>query len=1037
MSESARIASVLLANQGARWRQGDPVRVEAYLEQHPGLRTDPEALLELIYHEVVLRQRRGDDPSLAEYLERFGELDGQLRLLFEVDGALEEVAPGGPASTPDFPGSACGAALGRAGHGLGAPPPEALPAVPGYEVLAELGRGGMGVVYLARHVALKRLVALKMILAGPYAGATERSRFRTEAEAAARLDHPNIVRIYEVGEHDGRGYLALEYVEGGRLDERVAGGGQPEREAARLVELLARAVHHAHRHGVLHRDLKPSNILLTGDGVPRITDFGLARLTDAEGPTPTEAVLGTPQYMAPEQAAGKPREVGPAADVYSLGAILYHLLTGRPPFQGGALLDVLDQVRNREPPPPARLRRGLTRDLETVCLKCLEKRPGQRYESALALADDLARFLAGQPVQARRGSLGERLWRSVRRRPALLAKGALALSVLCLGASLVWDLRLAGRLARRGGEKYRAFVRKRDDAFFHGLLTPEQGGLFTGPQVDANWRAAGSSAREALAVAGCANLQAGELKPSLEGRPEGQLAADCYSLLLILAEARGRQLVAGEPSRERYREALRILARARRLGLRTRSYHLRRGRFLGLLGEHEEAAREQRRAAALQPEGALDHFLLGEGCYRRGELAGARDSFARALAVEPEHFWAQFFLAVCDLRRRQWEAARAGLTSCLARRPGFLWAYLFRGLANEKLNAPAQAEADFAKAERLGIGWGEDARYVLLLTRGVLRFEQKDLERAADDFRSARDLKPDQYNAYLNLAQVHRARNEFAQATREVERALRLRPPPPVVFGCLVERGRGLCLAGDHPAALRAFDEALHLFPDHPLPHGWRGRSLLGLRRYPEAERSYGEYLRKGGEPSPDVFRGRGLARMKQGRYPDAVDDYTRALEPKPDAEIYQHRGWAYFFSDAWKLALRDFHKAVELGPGVSDSWTGRGLAWVMLGRYREAVADAESALRRRPRDPAMMHNIACIFAQAVARVEADREEADRQTLSAYYREHACRVLRRALEMLRPEDHLPFWRDKVLADAALAPIRGDPGFVQIHRGLFP
>jgi tetratricopeptide (TPR) repeat protein len=1024
MTRSARLASLLRINQRARWQLGDTVRVELYVQQHPWLQAAPEALLDLIYHEIVLRQKRGESPELAEYLERFGELDGQLRLLFEVDQALEKVSGSGEIWGPE--------ALVSAGPGATSQPAQELPAVPGYEILAELGRGGMGVVYQARHLPLKRLVALKMILSGPHASATERARFRTEAEAVARLDHPNIVRIYEVGEHDGRSYLALEHVAGGSLQDRVAGAPQPEREAAQLVERLARAIAHAHQQGILHRDLKPSNVLLTADGIPKVTDFGLARLTDAgDGPTPTEALIGSPHYMSPEQAVGKPRAIGVPADVYSLGAILYYLLTGRPPFTGTSLLNTLQQVRAREPVPPDRLREKLTRDLETVCLKCLEKRPDQRYESASALADDLARFLEGQPIQARRASFWERLRRSARGRPALLAKGALALALLCLGVSLLWDFWLAGRLARHGAdEKHQAFVQQRDDAFFHGLLSADQGGLFTGPEVAANWRAAERAAREALALAGLGRDQEAVLKPSLDGAREAQVRADCYALLLILAEASGQQLLAGQPARQRYREALRILDRARQLGICTRAHHLRRCRYLLLLGEKEEAAREQQRASSVSPQDALDHFLIGDECYRRGDQRGAREAFCRALAAQPEHFWAQFFLAVCDLRRQQWEAARAGLTSCVARQPGFIWAYLFRSVANEKLNALPEAEADFDKAQRLRPG--DEAHYVLLLTRGALRFKQKDLRRAAADFCAARDLKPHQYNAYLNLAQVHLARNQFELATRELERALQFRPPPLVVFGYHLERARSLCAVGNHADALRELDSALQLFPDHPLAWGLRGRALLELGRYEESERSYDQSFRQGGEVA-DFFRGRGLARMKRGRYPEAVDDYTRALERQPDGEIYQHRGWAHFFADAWKLALRDFQKAVELAPDASDAYTGRGLARVMLGQHREAVADAESALQRKPQAPAMMHNIACIFAQAAARVEADQEEADRQRLAKRCRERAWQAVRRALEMLPPQQRRSFWQDKILPDAALAPIRADAELEQVEK----
>jgi eukaryotic-like serine/threonine-protein kinase len=312
----------------------------------------------------------------------------------------------------------------------GAPVPPSGPlAIPGYEILGELGFGGMGVVYKARQVKLNRLVALKVIRSGSHAVQAERDRFRIEAEAVARLQHPGVVQVYEVGEHNGMPFYALEFCEGGSLDHHLGGTSQSPEQAAALVEVLARAVEAAHARGIIHRDLKPANILLSVVGsslsvakgleksrdngqrtmdngfIPKITDFGLAKLLDdGTGHTQSGAVLGTPAYMAPEQARGKSKNVGPAADIYSLGAILYECLTGRPPFRGETSLDTLSQVLNDEPVSPRRHQR-CPRDLEAICLKCLEKDPPRRYSSAVDLADDLRRFLSGEPVQARRGGL--------------------------------------------------------------------------------------------------------------------------------------------------------------------------------------------------------------------------------------------------------------------------------------------------------------------------------------------------------------------------------------------------------------------------------------------------------------------------------------------------------------------------------------------------------------------------------------------------------------------------------------------------------
>jgi WD40 repeat protein len=305
------------------------------------------------------------------------------------------------------------------------------PDLPGYEILAELGRGGMGVVYQARQLRANRLVALKMILSGEYAGATDRERFRVEVEAVARLSHPGIVQVFDVGEHDGLSYFSLEFCPGGALAAKLSSQPLPAREAARIAEHLARAMAAAHAVGVVHRDLKPGNVLLAADGTPKIADFGLAKQLDSvHDQTMSGAILGTPSYMAPEQAAGRAKAVGPAADVWALGAILYEMLTGRPPFVGESPIETLRRVVDVEPIRPSHMQPRTPRDLEIICLKCLRKEPGERYAGALALAEDLRRFQAGEPIEARPVGQLERVQKWVWRNP--LAASLLSLFVLAL-----------------------------------------------------------------------------------------------------------------------------------------------------------------------------------------------------------------------------------------------------------------------------------------------------------------------------------------------------------------------------------------------------------------------------------------------------------------------------------------------------------------------------------------------------------------------------------------------------------------------------
>jgi WD40 repeat protein/tetratricopeptide (TPR) repeat protein len=416
-------------------------------------------------------QRQGQSVSpedlCAACPERLEEVKRHLRALgamepFRGQGAGEETAtlppapPGGDAqATTQTPLAA---------------ESKAVPAgvtVPGHEILGELGRGGMGVVYRARQTRLNRLVALKMILSGAHAGDDDRRRFLAEAEAVARLQHPNIVQIHEIGEADGNPFFSLEFCPGGSLAAKLAGTPLPPQEAARLVGVLARAVQAAHEAGVVHRDLKPANVLLLADGTPKITDFGLAKKLDgAAGQTASGAVLGTPSYMAPEQAGGKTREVGPAADVYALGAILYECLTGRPPFRAATPLDTVLQVLSEEPVPPSRLLPGLPRDLETVCLKCLHKDPARRYASAAALADDMRRFQGGEPIQARPVGALERGWRWCRRNRAVAASLAAVAAALLLGTAVAthFAIQSAGNEARALEQSDRAGASARQAA---------------------------------------------------------------------------------------------------------------------------------------------------------------------------------------------------------------------------------------------------------------------------------------------------------------------------------------------------------------------------------------------------------------------------------------------------------------------------------------------------------------------------------------------------------------------------------------------
>jgi tetratricopeptide (TPR) repeat protein len=1015
---AADLLEDLLAEQRRRWQDGEPAPVEEYLGRHPALANDPEAVLDLIYNEVFLREQHGDPPRLEEYLSRFPYLADQVRAQFDVHHAFPvEAEDAGAAPVQDT------RVVGSEGGPLR--PQGEREEVSGYEVLRELGRGSMGVVFEARQLALKRPVALKMMRGYGAAAPEVRARFRTEAEAVARLQHANIVQVYEVGEHDGEPFISLELVGGQSLAQRLAGTPQPPRAAAELCQTLARAMAHAHRQGIVHRDLKPGNVLLTPDGTPKITDFGLAKLLDSDtGQTRSEAFLGTPSYMAPEQARGDARGVGPAADVYALGAILYECLTGRPPFRGTTVLETAEQVRSQDPVPPRRLQPGVPRDLETVCLKCLEKQPHRRYAGAAELADDLRRFLAGETVQARPTTAWHRAVKWARRRPAAAALIAVSLlAVLSLGGLALRQRQLWVDRARLDArERYRRFIQGRDTALFSKIYGQ---GLDPVRSLQ-EMQATGDDAL--AAVTGADGALAAS--PYWTEAEKAEVRSGSYELLLVMADAFLQPgPAAGPPQPD---QALRCLDRAARLGPVGRAYHERRGRCLGLLGQEAAAAREAELAGSDAEVTAADSFLEGDLRFQWHDLGKAAQAFNWVLGQQPDHFWAQYYLAFCDLEEEHYGEALARLTALLGRRPDFVWTRLLRGLASTQLHATDAAEADFAAAEQLHPE-GE-ALYALHVHRGGLNVERKRFAEATDDLRQAVALQPDRHQAYKGLALLARGKGQYENALQWLDKALALAPPPAraeihALRADVLER------AGRHGEAVRACDEALALRPDRADTHAVRGQALLDEGRYAEAVQAFTRCLDCGGGANRAIARyaypGRGLAYFRLGNYPAALGDYTLELAAEPSADLYQHRGWAYFFADAWKPALADFEEALRRDPRHAEARVGRGLCRALLGQYREAAADAEVVWQQPTKNSEMAYNLSCVFAQVAGRALADRSAPDGPALAARCRARAVEVLRTALSLKPPEQRLPFWKSVVLTDTALDPVRGSAEFKQL------
>ena len=719
-----------LDRQSRAWLAGGRPTLDELTGGSP-LRHDAEAQLDLIYNEVVLREELGEQPAAAEYVARYPNLRRDLELHFEVHRAMADEAL---AVTPRLDGTTL------ADDDI--TPAVALPQLPDYEILHFLGRGGMGVVYKARHRRLRRHVALKMFESGRVPSPREVTRFRAEAEAIARLQHPNVVQIFEVGEWAGLPFLALELAEGGTLAQRLQQLPFAPAAAAALIETLARAAHHAHESGIVHRDLKPANVLFAADGTPKLTDFGLAKVFGGDADAPRDATrtgdpIGTPRYMSPEQAAGRHDASGPTTDVYGLGTVLYECLTGQVPFVATSVVETLDLIRSAEPRSPRRLQPSVPRDLETVCLNCLHKEPARRYATALAVAEDLRRFLDGKPITARPTPAWERAGKWCRRRPTHAALVAVA-AALVLGFAAAAAVRervegqrvegvrtLVERLAAEGQE---ALARQDDDvaeARFREAWVQVQGepalrDYQTGVAgwLDHSRRAANRQRwaqrvppREYDELRDEALLRSLLLEPR---RPESVAAAReavAAALALTLPDDPGwrhergqlalldADLIAHEAG------AAPALARLDELaGYSSRPFHGRRADHLNRLGRDAEAAAERRRGDALPPDDVATRFLAGTDRARRRDFAGAALDFEAVLETEPGHFTARLFQAVCAIELQRPAEARVGLTACVAQRPRFAASYQFRGRCAEQLGDPVAARRDFGHATELQAG---------------------------------------------------------------------------------------------------------------------------------------------------------------------------------------------------------------------------------------------------------------------------------------------------------------------------------------------
>ncbi len=923
-------------------------------------------------------QEQGQAASVDELCRDCPELADELRRRVRILEIMPSVPPPVPhAETPatlSQDGDAGTASATRA-EGAGAAPAGPLPLIPGYHVLRELGRGGMGVVYLALQTGLNRPVAVKMILAGQYAGAQQRQRFRGEVEAVARLQHPNIVQIYEVSEVGGHPYCALEFVDGGSLADQLDGTPRPPRPAAELVAALADGVQAAHERGIIHRDLKPGNILLARGGTPKIADFGLAKIVDAEESlTQSGMVMGTPQYMAPEQAGGKARQSGPPTDVYALGAILYELLTGRPPFRAATTLETLQQVLYLDPVPPRRLQPGVPRDLDTICLKCLRKEPGQRYAGAADLAADLRRFLKGEPIHGRPTPVWSRAWKWARRRPAVAALLAVcALAVLLIialeleyGAELRAERDEADRQRRRAvrnaakaeaqkGEADR-LRRQAEDNF---RLARQAVDDYTGKlSEDENWRV--EDLREVLLKSSLDFYQ----KLVKQAGDDPILRASQGRAYLRLAQISGELGAKEAKALGLYRQAQAVFEellreypddRHHQRELAQVFYHL--GRAYRDLGRAREAESTLERARAIQER--LAERRPGDATYQR-DLA--RTWYALGLA----HF----------ARGRQPRRVEAAYRKALD---------IMGRLAKEHPPTPADEDAVGDVYASLGSFYQSHRRHeeAIQSFRKALAIEEKlvkehpsvmgywsDLANnyyglgatyyALGDRRAGRDSHKKGLEIRKRLAEEHRTVTQFAVDLGSTYRALGNQ-------------------SGNNPERVKWYSEAIATLEDV-------------LKREPNDGRAQNQLAR--------AYSGRARALNGLDKYAEALQDWKRLEEMG-----------------------RDKARVVR---------QGRAMTLAGLGDYPKA-ADEAFALSRGKLTPDQMAGTARIYGRCLDAVRKDdkRPEADRTKLAAFYADRAMTLLRRARQggWLEKPENRTFLERCPDYDA----LRGRPDFRKLLR----
>jgi tetratricopeptide (TPR) repeat protein/tRNA A-37 threonylcarbamoyl transferase component Bud32 len=1044
---SARIDQVCDRFEAA-WAKG----VRPSIEKHLGDETEPgrSALFrELLQSEWECRRQLGERPTAAEYRLRFPGLAALVDELFGPHGPGSEQVPE-TGSTVNYSSANPAPVHGR------------------YVNQKYHAGGGIGEIYRAEDCQIGREVALKRLRDR----AAPRQRFLAEAQVTGQLEHPGIVPVHDLGmDEEGRPFYVMKFVRGRTLKEVIAAYHAGERSSAaerevqrhRLLETfiaICQAVAYAHSRGVVHRDLKPDNVMVGPFGETIVIDWGLAKLvghpyvrggnelvylTSSSGSAPTIAgvYMGSPPYMAPELADGRADDADERTDVYLLGATLYEILTGRAPRRGSSRDELLELARSVDPVPPRQVKAEIPRPLEAICLKAMTRRKEDRYPGAGTLAEDVQRYLAGEPVSVYREGLPARSWRWCKRHRRAVERTAAAVLVLAVTMGAGLALRRAGLAEREAAQVRQREQARVDVAEFRRLS--DEAHFFAASTLPDDRRAPYYDVRESESKAEGALAKAGSWADDLSMLPladeRDALRNELYDLLLLLAQNRIQQ---GPPARGTAEKALPWLERARALHPATRSYHRLRSTCAELLGDRKTAEAEQQRSQDPRtPAIAIDHFLTGESLRTqsaapddspgampdRSRLEQALEAYRQALELDPDHYWSRFQMSRCYLALNRRPEAIEVLSACVALRPDSPWGYSARGLALAFQKRFEDALRDLNRAIALGSRPAQ-------LNRGMVYRLQKQYDPALADFEAV--LQPPNGRRLIEAAyyrgQVEWDRDRFPEAEHELDRVVAVNPDFRPVYAARARvrfvlgnqsggrddlnrylsltRGADLGLESAEAYRLRGYFLRLLLVKKVPGPR----RKAIALWALAELQKAI-----KLGDRSPRLYQDLGVVHEKLGQSQPAIDAYTQALVLAPgEVQTRVMRGWVYVERKQFARAEADFTAAIGLDPDHAEAHAGLGFVRATLNAPGDAQREALQAMLSMDKvhhasDYIALHDVACICA-VLAKSNAGH--------ATEYQDQTIDLLRRALEM---------WRNRGDGPSEIDYIEGESAFDQALR----